>query len=287
MKKYLSACLLLFSGAMIFGTEPEIKTNYWAKENNGTYVLSTEKGKPGILSSVLSMKKGEYLRITYQFQGDGETGLLCCTKGFSDKSSNLYSFEKAALSGNRIHYCYAPEDAEIKLQIFGKSGKNAGSVTISDLKLEKSTDFKKLDCSPYENQSWKSYFKAELSMVPAEDHLEGGTALQIRNGSTKNGGAHTFSFPLLPDSQYRISFWAKSPEGCRYTLWVDGWSPKRTHWYSESKFSSDKEYELKTVELKTPADASERCRGLARLRFQLPPDKTLHIKDINIERLEK
>ena len=155
------------------------------------------------------------------------------------------------------------------------------------MKLEKSADFKKLNCSPYENQSWKSCFKAEVSTVSAENHLEGGTAVQIRNGSIRNGGAQTFSFPLLPDSQYRITFWAKSPEGCRYTLWVDGWTPNRPHWYSAFKFSADKEYQLKTLELKTPADAAERCRGLARLRFQLPPDQTLLIKDIVIERLEK
>lgn len=287
MKKYLSAWLLLFSGVTIFAAEPEIKNNYWAKEKNGTYVLSTGVGKTGILSSVLPMKKGEYLRISYQVRGDGKSGLLCCTSGFSDKNSNLYSYEKAAASGKRIHYCYALEDAEIKLQIFGKSEKKTGSLNISDLKLEKSADFKKLNCSPYENQSWKSCFQAEVSTVSAEDHLEGGTAVQIRNGSIRNGGAQTFSFPFLPDSQYRITFWAKSPEGCRYTLWVDGWTPNRPHWYSVFKFSADKEYQLKTLELKTPADAAERCRGLARLRFQLPPDQTLLIKDIVIERLEK
>ena len=287
MKKYLSACLLLFSGAMIFGTEPEIKNNYWAKEKNGTYVLSTGQEKRGILSSVIPMKKGEYLRITYQVRGDGKSDLLCCTGGFSDKNSNLYSCEKAAVSGKRIHYCHAPEDAEIKLQIFGKSENKTGSLTISDLKLEKSTDFRKLNCSPYENQSWQSYFKAEISTVPAEDHLEGGTAVQIRNGSSRDGGARTFSFPLLPDSQYRITFWAKSPDGCRYTLWVDGWTQNRPHWYSAFKFSADKEFQLKTLELKTPADAAERCRGLARLRFLLPPDRTLLVKDIVIERLGK
>ncbi len=287
MKKYLSAWLLLFSGVMIFGAEPEIKNNYWAKEKNGAYVLSTEQGKTGILSSVLPMKKGEYLRITYQVQGDGKSGLLCCTSGFSDKNSNLYSYEKTVSSGNRIHYCYAPEGAEIKLQIFGKSEKTPGSLIISDLKLEKSTDFKKLDCSPYENQSWRCYFKEEVSMVSAEDHLEGGTAVQIRNGSDRNGGAQTFNFPLLPDSQYRITFWTKSPEGCRYTLWVDGWTQNQKHWYSAFKFSADKEYQQKTLELKTPADAAERGRGLARLRFLLPPNQTLLIKGIVIERLGK
>ena len=138
MKKYLSAWLLLFSGVTIFAAEPEIKNNYWAKEKNGTYVLSTGVGKTGILSSVFPMKKGEYLRITYQVRGDGKSGLFCCTSGFSDKNSNLYSYEKAAASGKRIHYCYAPEDAEIKLQIFGKSEKKTGSLNISDLKLEKS-----------------------------------------------------------------------------------------------------------------------------------------------------
>ena len=230
------------------------------------------------------MKKGEYLRITYQVEGDGKSGLVCCTGGFSDKNSNLYSYENPAASGKRIHYCHAPEDAEIKLQIFGKSD-TPGFLTVSDLKLEKSADFRKLNGAPYENQSWKSYFKAEVGTVPAEDHLEGGTAVQIRNGAVRNGGAQTFSFPLLPDAQYRIAFWAKSPESCSYTLWVDGWTQDRKHWYSAFQFSADKEYQLKTLELKTPADAADRCRGLARLRFLLPPDRTLLIKGIVIERL--
>ncbi len=235
-------------------------------------------------------------RLSYSASIDGKSSKDLLVVQFGTfRQNDTISQTAGNAEGTVFNYFYVPAPAAermMRFQLFGPSGFRA---RISNITLEKLSedDLRKITVD-FNSETGKSplffhtynWQDGDVSIVAAEDHIDGGKAMRVTAGSRQKRYTVISSFlPIRFGKKYRLSFWAKSPDSAALTFGPNTYVPRQKNWKKLEKFALTPEWKEYSMEFAGP-DLSLYPHMKSRTFFldlSLAPEKEAFFKSFTLE----
>lgn len=243
----------------------------------------------------LALAADTYYKISFEYR---------CTD-FSSSDSRLVLFAGdretvfacAKTDTLAVAYVRLEKPADLlKLQLqgpdaFGVEIKNFIAESLSESDLQKITVDFNADGGPapsfWRKQNWPG--PGELTVVGAEEHIEGGRALRVAPGADKgNFGVYSNLLPLQPGKKYKLSFWGRATQPTGIRLGLDGYlAGQAKHWHKLGAFQLTPEWQVYSMLFDSP-DLKEypyMAKGTAYFNLGITGGPPVELKLITLELL--
>lgn len=277
------SAVLAFSGAVLFADISGIVTSYNVKHSNGVYSLDNKKSSYAALKWQTCVKAEKYYMLEFRVSSKKQAEVKLDMQGFQDSVYNVLN-KYAAAPGSGLYraYFYAPATAGLSFRLF-----SGDSIRLSDLKFQElsTVDLKHIETKGLASQFYclRKENGAKIETVADKDSLEGGHAIRYTLLTAGGPSLDSRNFPLLPNTEYELSFWCKGPAGLTILAHVNGWASKRKHWYISRNFKlANDEYQLYKINFRTPEDV-DRILGRGHLNiFLKTANASIDIKGLSL-----
>ena len=265
----------------------------------GCFVYDVKPGKWTSLAVKLPLKKGVYgCSLEVRSGGtDGKTLLKLvlqpdkpAEKFRREYETKEFSETWRTLSG----YLVMPEDGTANVSVYAQ-GPSPAEIQVRKLRLTAlpENDLAVLKLKPEENLAlqWRMEWDFRnqppcLSLVPCEEHIEGGFALKSAPRKGIRVAVESIPLPALENTDYECSLWMKADAEMGIAVFVDGWVSGEKHWYKLQKFRVTDEWREYSFPFRTPE--LSRYRGMVRIKVNPLADYTsLQIKDAMLKIKER
>ncbi len=265
----------------------------------GCFVYDVKPGKWTSLAVKLPLKKGVYgCSLEVRSGGtDGKTLLKLvlqpdkpAEKFRREYETKEFSETWRTLSG----YLVMPEDGTANVSVYAQ-GPSPAEIQVRKLRLTAlpENDLAVLKLKTEENLAlqWRMEWDFRnqppcLSLVPCEEHIEGGFALKSAPRKGIRVAVESIPLPALENTDYECSLWMKADAEMGIAVFVDGWVSGEKHWYKLQKFRVTDEWREYSFPFRTPE--LSRYRGMVRIKVNPLADYTsLQIKDAMLKIKER
>lgn len=265
----------------------------------GYFVYDVKPGKWTSLAVKLPLKKGVYgCSLEVRSGGtDGKTLLKLvlqpdkpAEKFRREYETKEFSETWRTLSG----YLVMPEDGTANVSVYAQ-GPSPAEIQVRKLRLTAlpENDLAVLKLKTEENLAlqWRMEWDFRnqppcLSLVPCEEHIEGGFALKSAPRKGIRVAVESIPLPALENTDYECSLWMKADAEMGIAVFVDGWVSGEKHWYKLQKFRVTDEWREYSFPFRTPE--LSRYRGMVRIKVNPLADYTsLQIKDAMLKIKER
>lgn len=265
----------------------------------GCFVYDVKPGKWTSLAVKLPLKKGVYgCSLEVRSGGtDGKTLLKLvlqpdkpAEKFRREYETKEFSETWRTLSG----YLVMPEDGTANVSVYAQ-GSSPAEIQVRKLRLTAlpENDLAVLKLKTEENLAlqWSMQWDFRnqppcLSLVPCEEHIEGGFALKSAPRKGIRVAVESIPLPALENTDYECSLWMKADAEMGIAVFVDGWVSGEKHWYKLQKFRVTDEWREYSFPFRTPE--LSRYRGMVRIKVNPLADYTsLQIKDAMLKIKER
>lgn len=265
----------------------------------GCFVYDVKPGKWTSLAVKLPLKKGVYgCSLEVRSGGtDGKTLLKLvlqpdkpAEKFRREYETKEFSETWRTLSG----YLVMPEDGTANVSVYAQ-GPSPAEIQVRKLRLTAlpENDLAVLKLKTEENLAlqWRMEWDFRnqppcLSLVPCEEHIEGGFALKSAPRKGIRVAVESIPLPALENTDYECSLWMKADVEMGIAVFVDGWVSGEKHWYKLQKFRVTDEWREYSFPFRTPE--LSRYRGMVRIKVNPLADYTsLQIKDAMLKIKER
>lgn len=265
----------------------------------GCFVYDVKPGKWISLAVKLPLKKGVYgCSLEVRSGGtDGKTLLKLvlqpdkpAEKFRREYETKEFSETWRTLSG----YLVMPEDGTANVSVYAQ-GPSPAEIQVRKLRLTAlpENDLAVLKLKTEENLAlqWRMEWDFRnqppcLSLVPCEEHIEGGFALKSAPRKGIRVAVESIPLPALENTDYECSLWMKADAEMGIAVFVDGWVSGEKHWYKLQKFRVTDEWREYSFPFRTPE--LSRYRGMVRIKVNPLADYTsLQIKDAMLKIKER
>ena len=265
----------------------------------GCFVYDVKPGKWTSLAVKLPLKKGVYgCSLEVRSGGtDGKTLLKLvlqpdkpAEKFRREYETKEFSETWRTLSG----YLVMPEDGTANVSVYAQ-GPSPAEIQVRKLRLTAlpENDLAVLKLKTEENLAlqWRMQWDFRnqppcLSLVPCEEHIEGGFALKSAPRKGIRVAVESIPLPALENTDYECSLWMKADAEMGIAVFVDGWVSGEKHWYKLQKFRVTDEWREYSFPFRTPE--LSRYRGMVRIKVNPLADYTsLQIKDAMLKIKER
>lgn len=265
----------------------------------GCFVYDVKPGKWTSLAVKLPLKKGVYgCSLEVRSGGtDGKTLLKLvlqpdkpAEKFRREYETKEFSETWRTLSG----YLVMPEDGTANVSVYAQ-GPSPAEIQVRKLRLTAlpENDLAVLKLKTEENLAlqWRMGWDFRnqppcLSLVPCEEHIEGGFALKSAPRKGIRVAVESIPLPALENTDYECSLWMKADAEMGIAVFVDGWVSGEKHWYKLQKFRVTDEWREYSFPFRTPE--LSRYRGMVRIKVNPLADYTsLQIKDAMLKIKER
>ena len=265
----------------------------------GCFVYDVKPGKWTSLAVKLPLKKGVYgCSLEVRSGGtDGKTLLKLvlqpdkpAEKFRREYETKEFSETWRTLSG----YLVMPEDGTANVSVYAQ-GPSPAEIQVRKLRLTAlpENDLAVLKLKTEENLAlqWRMEWDFRnqppcLSLVPCEEHIEGGFALKSAPRKGIRVAVESIPLPALENTDYECSLWMKADAEMGIAVFVDGWVSGEKHWYKLQKFRVTDEWREYSFPFRTPE--LSRSRGMVRIKVNPLADYTsLQIKDAMLKIKER
>ena len=265
----------------------------------GCFVYDVKPGKWTSLAMKLPLKKGVYgCSLEVRSGGtDGKTLLKLvlqpdkpAEKFRREYETKEFSETWRTLSG----YLVMPEDGTANVSVYAQ-GPSPAEIQVRKLRLTAlpENDLAVLKLKTEENLAlqWRMEWDFRnqppcLSLVPCEEHIEGGFALKSAPRKGIRVAVESIPLPALENTDYECSLWMKADAEMGIAVFVDGWVSGEKHWYKLQKFRVTDEWREYSFPFRTPE--LSRYRGMVRIKVNPLADYTsLQIKDAMLKIKER
>ena len=261
----------------------------------GCFVYDVKPGKWTSLAVKLPLKKGVYgCSLEVRSGGtDGKTLLKLvlqpdkpAEKFRREYETKEFSETWRTLSG----YLVMPEDGTANVSVYAQ-GPSPAEIQVRKLRLTAlpENDLAVLKLKTEENLAlqWSMQWEPPcLSLVPCEEHIEGGFALKSAPRKGIRVAVESIPLPALENTDYECSLWMKADAEMGIAVFVDGWVSGEKHWYKLQKFRVTDEWREYSFPFRTPE--LSRYRGMVRIKVNPLADYTsLQIKDAMLKIKER
>lgn len=291
----VSAFAIQASGAeSIFGGNLEqqkiSKGQEWKVKSNTASCVQVPNRWPHIYL-VLNLEGNTFYRISYMYQLQGGTK----NDSFIVKIGGKQILRHIANAGwsKTTGYFYNKTAGKEKMQIY-LEGPTAFHASFRDLKIEKlaSEELKTItvdfnaDAGPNPAFFYKHSPKSDawkLEIIPAEDFVDGGNALQVTNtAENKDCNTRSHILPLELNKNYQLTFWAKAKKPVTISVCVDGFlSGAKKHFFRLAKYQLAEEWKQFTLDFKSPAEEEhpQMAKRTICLVLSLPKNSSAEFKN--------
>ena len=265
----------------------------------GCFVYDVKPGKWTSLAVKLPLKKGVYgCSLEVRSGGaDGKTLLKLvlqpdkpAEKFRREYETKEFSETWRTLSG----YLVMPEDGTANVSVYAQ-GSSPAEIQVRKLRLtalpENDLAVLKLKTEGDLALQWSMQWDFRnqppcLSLVPCEEHIEGGLALKSAPRKGIRVAVESIPLPALENTDYECSLWMKADAEMGIAVFVDGWVSGEKHWYKLQKFRVTDEWREYSFPFRTPE--LSRYRGMVRIKVNPLADYTsLQIKDAMLKIKER
>lgn len=266
---------------------------------DGCFVYDAKPGKWTSLAVKLPLKKGVYTcSLEYRSEGAGgntQLNLVLQVDKPAEKFRREYETKEFSGTWRTLSgYLVMPADGTAKVSVYAQSPSPA-EIQVRKLRLTAfpENDLAVLKLKTEENLAlqWRMQWKFRnqpscLSLVPCEDHIEGGLALNSAPQKGVRVTVESIPLPVLENTDYECSIWMKADAEKPVSVSVDGWVSGEKHWYKLQKFRVTDEWREYSFPFRTPE--LSRYRGMVRIKVNPLADYTsLQIKDAMLKMKER
>ena len=266
----------------------------WTVKSNSASCVQDPNRWPSIYLT-LNLNGNTFYRISYEYQIQGGTE----NDSFNVKIGGKQILRHIANAGwsKTTGYFYNKTAGKEKMQIY-LEGPTAFRASFRDLKIEKlaledvktiAVDFN-ADAGPNPAFFYKHSPKSDawkLEIIPAEDFVDGGNALQVTNTAENKGcNARSHILPLKKKKNYQLSFWAKAKKPVTISVCVDGFlSGAKKHFFRLAKYQLAEEWKQFTLDFKSPTEEEhpQMAKRTICLVLSLPKNSSAEFKNFVME----
>ena len=265
----------------------------------GCFVYDVKPGKWTSLAMKLPLKKGVYgCSLEVRSGGtDGKTLLKLVLQPDkpAEKFRREYETKEFSETWHTLSgYLVMPEDGTANVSVYAQ-GPSPAEIQVRKLRLTAlpENDLAVLKLKTEENLAlqWSMQWDFRnqppcLSLVPCEEHIEGGFALKSAPRKGIRVAVESIPLPALENTDYECSLWMKADAEMGIAVFVDGWVSGEKHWYKLQKFRVTDEWREYSFPFRTPE--LSRYRGMVRIKVNPLADYTsLQIKDAMLKIKER